>query len=214
MRTRDYVELGGTVVVAAVALVMGILYLQQVRMSSEATGTNLVDDWREKNEIGIRRGPSDADLVITEFMDFECPFCASLVPTVDSILDKYPERVAQVFQHFPLSQHEHATPAAIAAECAYQQDHFWEMYDAIYENQDQLGERDWEYYADEAGVPNEDAFEECLALPVDSFPRIEEGIALGERNDVRGTPTTWINGQVVRPTLNRVEELLEEESGR
>ena len=50
-------------------------------------------------------------------------------------------------------------------------------------------------FAEEAGVPDLAAFEECVRLPADSFPRIQAGRELGERRNIGGTPTLFVNGR-------------------
>jgi protein-disulfide isomerase len=123
-------------------------------------------------------------------------------------MDRYPEQVALVFHHFPLPSHQHAAPAAIAAECADRQGRFWPMYRTLLAGQRTFGSVAWKNFAQEAGVPDHEAFAACLLLSADSFPRISEGIALGQRAGVVGTPTTWINGRVMRPSDAVLSKLL------
>lgn len=202
---KQTVELGSTLVIAVVAVAMAYTYFQE-RRPSQGAGTREIADWERENEIGIRSGPADAVVVITEFVDLQCPFCAALAPIIDSIAAEFPDDVAVVFQHFPLQSHEHAIPAAIAAECAERQARFWPMYRLLLSGQRSFP---WEQFAEDAGVSNLAAFADCMTLPQDSFPRIAAGRALGERTGVVGTPTTWVNGRVARPTMEMVRGMLE-----
>lgn len=82
------------------------------------------------------RGTSGAKVTIVEYSDFQCPFCARSLPTVEQVLKEYSEKVAFAYKHFPLSQiHPHAQKAAEAAECAKDQGKFWEMHDKLFATQ-------------------------------------------------------------------------------
>lgn len=83
------------------------------------------------------RGNAKAPVLIVEFADFQCPYCARAKDTVDKIVEKYPDDVKLVFMHMPLDFHPWAMPAAIAAECAAAQgaDAFWTLHDGYFANQ-------------------------------------------------------------------------------
>jgi hypothetical protein len=77
-----------------------------------------IDDWQRYNQDGYWIGARNAPVVITEFMDLQCPFCARLVPRLDTLLAEHGRQVAVVFHHFPLGNHPYALPGAVAAECS------------------------------------------------------------------------------------------------
>jgi protein-disulfide isomerase len=84
------------------------------------------DDWV--------RGPAEAELVVIEYADFECPYCA----VMDARLGAAPE-LRRVFRQFPVkSAHPRALAAACAAEAAGLQGRFWEMHDALFADQARL----------------------------------------------------------------------------
>jgi len=87
----------------------------------------------DDNQTGAKNGK----ITLLEFSDFECPYCARFIPTVNQIKDAYPNDVTVVFKHFPLSFHPLAKPAAVATECAAEQGKFWEMHDAIFKLNEQ-----------------------------------------------------------------------------
>jgi len=185
-----------TLAAMAVALVYVYGHLAQGPLSREATVVGgQIENWREETTLGIRIGPADAPMVVTEFMDFTCPFCAMIVPAVDSLLARHPAEVALVFQHFPLDR-PLSTPSAIASECAERQGKFKPMYRLLFSQQESLGSKDWVTLAEEAGIQDLAAFDACLAMPADSFPRIGAGRDLGMRRNVNGTPTLYVNGRL------------------
>ena len=181
--------------VAAVAVAVVYIYGQLAGRPGEVVEESEVENWQEDIALGIRIGPADAPMVVTEFMDFTCPFCAMVVPVVDSLLSHYPSEVALVFQHFPLDGRPLSLPSAVAVECAERQGKFQPMYRLLFAQQESLGSKAWVILAEEAGIPDLAAFEACVNQPVDSFTRIEAGRDLGLRRGVTGTPTFYVNGR-------------------
>jgi protein-disulfide isomerase len=81
------------------------------------------------------RGSKDAQAVMIVYSDFECPFCRRFAQEVlPEIERRYVAtgKVALAFRHLPLPIHKQATRAAVLAECAGQQDRFWEMHDMLF----------------------------------------------------------------------------------
>jgi protein-disulfide isomerase len=108
------------------------------------------------------RGDKNASITLVEFSDFECSYCSRLHPTLKSLLEKYEGKIRLVYKHFPLTSiHDQAVPAAEAAECAGDQDKFWEYHDAIYDDQSKLADG---YYSELAGTLglNVSQFDECF----------------------------------------------------
>ena len=203
MNVRSVFETGATALLVVIASAMAAVFLRdRAATDTRVEGDlmrppELIADWQLENERGIWIGPRSARVIITEFMDFQCPFCARLVARVDSLRAEYPGEVAIVVHHFPLEIHRFALQAAVAAECADRQGRYDEVAHLIFTKQDSLGLKPWRSYAQEAGVRELESFEACRSLPLDSFPRIGYGQSLGRRTGVRGTPTVWINGMKI-----------------
>lgn len=135
-------------------------------------------------------GNPDAPIIITEFSDFECPYCARAArDTLPDLKTNYIDtgKVALVFKNYPLPLHRYAMSAAQAAECAYQQDKFWEYHDVLFAHQEELQKKALFDYAEEIGL-NMDEFEACY-----DDPRIKASIQLdtqeGDNKGITGTPT-------------------------
>jgi protein-disulfide isomerase len=142
------------------------------------------------------RGPADAWVTMIEFADFECPFCGEEEPVVEALLDAYPEDLRLVFKNFPLTAiHPNAQAAALAAECAGAQGDFWPMHDLLFANQSALDGQSLLTYAQSAGVDTS-SWQACLSTqpPVDA---IGADVSLGTSVGVAGTPTFFVNGEVV-----------------
>jgi protein-disulfide isomerase len=91
------------------------------------------------------RGPRGAPITIQVFSDFQCPFCARAVPTMERVLETYGQRVRFVFRQYPLPFHRWAQDAAeLSLEVRAQRgdDGFWELHDLLFENQALVNDAD------------------------------------------------------------------------
>ncbi len=80
------------------------------------------------------RGDADATIALIEYSDYECPFCHSVHPTYQQLMQDYDGKVMWVYRHFPLSFHLEAMPLAVGAECAGElggNDAYWEFSDKV-----------------------------------------------------------------------------------
>jgi protein-disulfide isomerase len=85
------------------------------------------------------QGNPEADLVVIEISDFQCPFCQRhTLETQSALNEQYVDtgQVMWVFKHMPLPFHPQALAAATAAECAGDQQAFWGMHDLLFERVD------------------------------------------------------------------------------
>ncbi|MBN2566669.1 thioredoxin domain-containing protein [Candidatus Woesearchaeota archaeon] len=142
-------------------------------------------------------GPDDAEVVIIEFSDFQCPYSAQGSATMDQVMEEYDGKVRRVFRDFPLSFHPDAEKAAEAAQCAFEQDEetFWEYHSLLFANQDRLAVSDLKGYAEDLGLDTEE-----FGLCLDSgryADEVAKDLADGQAVGVGGTPAFFVNGQMV-----------------
>ncbi len=155
------------------------------------------------------RGNKNAKVTIVEFSDYQCPFCSRFHDTMKEVMQKYPKDVRWIFKHFPLdSIHPYARKAAEAAECAGEQNKFWEYSDAIYANQDKLNDEYIVSAGKDVGL-NEAKFKSCL----DSgkfTKKVDEDMSYGQSLGVQGTPGSFVNGQAIPGAVpfSEIEKLI------
>lgn len=108
-------------------------------------------------------GPENAVITIIQFADFECPFCAEWQSEVwPEIVKTFPDQVRLVFRDFPLyGMHPNAESAAEAANCASEQNEYWEYHDKLFEAENGLGMSALKQYAKDVGIDVEQ-FTECM----------------------------------------------------
>lgn len=141
------------------------------------------------------RGNKDAKVVLVEYSDFECPYCGRHHPTMKKIFEKYGDKIAWVYRHFPLSFHPQSTPAALASECASEQGKFWEYMDGLFSNQASLGDVYYNKLASDLGLDAK-KFSDCYASQKYK-DRVNKDYTQGQTDGVEGTPATFINGVLV-----------------
>lgn len=142
-------------------------------------------------------GNPDAEIVIVEYSDFECPFCKGFHETMKKIMAEYGStgKVAWVYRHFPLTQiHKSAQQAAEASECVAKlggNDKFWEYANTISAGSpESLSTENLLSAATKIGI-NEAEFKACLAS---DYPKqevakdIKDGNAIASVDKQFGTP--------------------------
>ncbi len=140
-------------------------------------------------------GPPDAPVSIVEFSDFQCPYCASLTGSLMRLRSEYLSKVRLTFKQFPLPVHPQAAKAAEVSLCAGEQDHFWQMHDLLFGQQNAIDGARFTDLAENVGI-NIATFKECLSSHRFSAEITDdrlEAIRLG----LTGTPSLFINGRLL-----------------
>jgi protein-disulfide isomerase len=141
-------------------------------------------------------GPEHAPVTVVEYGDFECPHCKKAAGAVKLLLARFEAQVRFAFRPFPLEGvHPHALRAAEAAECAAGQGKFWEMHDLLFEKQDHLELR---HLFDNARALGLDMARFTAEMDGEIYlQRVRENQRSGDASGVRGTPTFFVNGNLV-----------------
>jgi protein-disulfide isomerase len=140
------------------------------------------------------QGDPSAPIVLVEYGDYQCPHCAHAYPIVKRVQKHFGKNLVFVFRNFPLSEiHPDAEAAAETAEFAATKDRFWEMHDAIFENQAALSPETLLQIAQQLRLP----MRELQTAWTDGAyrERVREDFSGGVRSGVNGTPTFFINGR-------------------
>lgn len=161
-------------------------------------------------------GSPQSKILLVEFSDFECPYCAEAHKTLKKFMAKHKDEVTLVYKHFPLTSiHPQAMPAATAAWAAQQQGKFWEYQDALFTHQKELGEPLYLNIAQNLNLDLE-KFKRDRQSRADKGERqsradkgersyadtaIEKDIQLAEKLGVSGTPFFVMNGQTLSGAL-------------
>ena len=141
-------------------------------------------------------GSTDPKVVIVVASDFQCPFCARVIPSLERTLVDFPEDVQIRYRFNPLPFHPQAFPAAKAALAAHRQGHFWEMHMALFAHQKELGPELYRTLAEELGLDMA-RFEADMESPEVARRIAEDGAAMAAIG-VQGTPNFFVNGVQIK----------------
>jgi protein-disulfide isomerase len=180
-----------------VAVILGLYGIYSIGNSS--TPTIPIDDPFEVLETDHTKGNPNADVILFEFSDLQCPACKSYFPVVQQMNEEFEDDVLIVYRHYPLTSiHPNAQEAAMAAEAAGKQGKFWEMHDELFSTQSQ-----W----NSLGRPNSffTDLAEDLQLDLDQFKadlknkdlkaKVKRDQQTGDIAGVTGTPSFFLNGK-------------------
>ncbi|MFH1435934.1 MAG: vitamin K epoxide reductase family protein [Pseudomonadota bacterium] len=171
-------------------------------------------------------GTTEPVLVITEFSDYECPYCAATHFALRKVVDLYPDKVMMKHRHFPLDKacnplvkkpfHRNACLAAKAAVCAGKQRSFWEYNDLLYRNQHKLSEEKIHELAGSLGLDTAE-FGKCMNEK-STLEIIDNDIAEATntpfvQSGMVGTPIMYIGDRphIGGLTFNEARKMVEEQ---
>jgi protein-disulfide isomerase len=140
-------------------------------------------------------GPKDAKVTMVEFSDFECPACAAARP----ILEEYVKQRSQTgtlrlcWMAYPLPMHPHAVLAGQAALFARDAGKFWQVHDALFDNQLSISEAFIRQLVAKQGLDAK-AFDKAVAGKkyLDEIEAMKEA---GKKAGVDSTPSIYLNGR-------------------
>jgi Na+/H+ antiporter NhaA len=145
-------------------------------------------------ELDHVRGPAHAPVTLTEYGDFECPFCGQAETVIRELLTSFGDDVRYVWRHLPLTDvHVSAQLAAEATEAAHAQGRFWDMYDAVLAHEGAPTPPAIGRIAEDLGLDVERMWAELRRR--EYAGRVARDVASADASGVSGTPTFFINGR-------------------
>jgi protein-disulfide isomerase len=186
-------------IAAVVVILIGlVVFFSQNKEKTESGNSN--DPYAIVSDDHVT-GSDISEIVLIEYSDFQCPYCALIYPVVLQMEQEFGQDIKFVFRHLPLpSIHKNTMAAHRAAEAASLQDKYFEMAQLIYAHQG-----DWESaanassifetYAQELGLDvakfNEDVKSQAV------YNRIKRDIDSATEIAIPATPAFILNGQLI-----------------
>ncbi len=206
----------------AVAAALIIHFTQQPSGGDEPDEPVVVEQPRQENDnpnilsSDHVRGKRDSKVLVLEYADPQCPGCASMMPKMEKIYEKYKDKVAFVYRHYPITGHQNAQSAAIAIEAAGKQGYFWEMLTAMFDRRADWiplsGSKLTNAYAEifndvtkKKGDTNQ--FEKDLS-DKELSNKVSNDKKHGSKDGVTYTPSFYINGKLVE--IDKVNDIQKE----
>jgi protein-disulfide isomerase len=153
---------------------------------------------------GYLKGSADAPVEITEYADYQCPFCQTFatlqMPTIEDRLIRT-GRVRWRYRDFPLQQHTFARLAAHSAACADEQGKYWAQHQRIYEGQPEWAAAGnagpiFRNYAQQSGLDLA-RYDACMKSGKYAG-RIQASYNEGVEVGVASTPTLLVGGRLYK----------------
>ncbi len=156
-------------------------------------------------------GPKTAELTITEFGCYVCPYTAKAEPVIQKVIEHYDGKVNFQFISYPVPHHKLSYTAALSADCALEQSLYQPYHDALFENQGNLTIEKINDIAQDLGL-NMTQFNDCIDTDKYNKEIASDSLA-GVQAGVMGTPTFFINEQkIVGPKpLKTFTKIIDEE---
>ncbi len=196
------IKLSVVVIAAFVLVLAGLLTIANLTSDDAQTAT-ADESLLVREDSHILGQPGDSGVEFVEFLDFECEGCRAAYPAVEQLREEYEGRVTFVARYFPLSGHFNAERAARAVEAAAQQGKFEQMYQVMFETQTEWGEQQeplddlFRSYAEDLDLDMAQ-YDADYADPA-TAERIQKDQADGEALGVSGTPTFFVDGELLQP---------------
>jgi len=148
------------------------------------------------------RGNRNAEIVLVEYSDFECPFCTRGYKTVRELMKKYGKHFQFIYKHLPLSFHPNAMPAARYYEAIRLQSNkkAFQFHDEIFANQRKLksGEKFLKAIAKKVGADMSRLASDLKSKSAQINNRIKEDQQEAAKFGMSGTPGFLLNGIPVK----------------
>ena len=205
---------------AAVGVIIGLVVLTVIGVATALVidGNNKATNFDSYNfysviapddhngQIGDHvKGEADAQVLVFEYADYQCPGCASMNPRVNQAVEELGGKLGVVYRNHLLSYHQNGTAAASAAEAAGLQG-YWKPYaDVLFSNQSE-----WEYAS---GSERTALFEKYFTQVTDGKGDLEKfrqdiasdkvskkisfDMGIGKRIEIPGTPAFFVDGQYI-----------------
>lgn len=156
-------------------------------------------------------GRKDAPVVIVEFSDFRCPFCAKVAPVLEQVVKESGGKARLYFKQFPIKGRPQSLRASKASVAAQAFGKFWEYCRLLFENRSDLSDKTLLALAKKTGMDPGKFMKELEREEV--LNRVADEKIEGLRARIQGTPTVFINGKevVLTPTRELLKDRIQEE---
>jgi len=172
-------------------------YMQSLR--SQATVAYRLDPPRAPiSKDTPARGPLNARVTLTEYADYECPYCQQIQPSVQKLEEEFKGKLAFVYKDYPLPMHPNAQKAAEASRCADAQGKYWEFHDLLSSGKN-LDVPGLKVYARQLKLDTA-GFERCLDKG-EKADVVKASATEAQALGLQGTPTFFINGRYISGSL-------------
>jgi protein-disulfide isomerase len=197
------------IILVIVVIFGGVLWFKNMHKANAPSNTTPTNH---------TEGTNTKDVTLLEYGDYECPACEEFYPIVKQVAQKYSNEITFQFRNLPLTTiHQNAFAGARAAEAAALQGKFWEMHDALYDNQTAWASSSspktfFDQYAGQIGL-NVTQFDKDYASSKVNDTINADISAFGKTGAEMQTPTFFLDGKQIQPgaTVDAFSKLIDAE---
>jgi protein-disulfide isomerase len=212
-RQQQMIVIGAVVLIAVVFVAIFIISTNKAQTNVLGGPIQKVTLKDYKNAVGTSIGDPNAKVKIDVFEDFQCIHCKDFTESVEpQIISQLVDtgRVYYVFHQHPFldapNSDQSSHRAALASECAAEQNNFWNYKNIIFANytgvEGEYSDARLQAFANSIKL-NVDQFKTCMA-EARYQSKLDEGLNLGVKMGVKGTPSVFVNGVFVTPGVNEI----------
>jgi len=144
------------------------------------------------------KGNQNASIVLVEYSDFSCSYCAYFFPIIEELVANYGNELLFIYRHLPF--HENSYLASLVSEAAGNQNAFWQMAEKLYSNQ-----QEWANLQDPSEIFISYAQE--LNLDIEQFKndlnsreieqKVKNDFNSARKYNLTYTPSFFVNGVLI-----------------
>ncbi|HXY18261.1 MAG TPA: thioredoxin domain-containing protein [Candidatus Nitrosopolaris sp.] len=187
---------------AIIIIFVGIFVFSQHSNNNSSSSSN-----SSQQPTSHIEGQGQAGVTLVEYGDYECPICGLYYPVVKQVETQFSSQIYFQFRNLPLTSiHKNAFAGARAAEAAGLQGKYWQMHDALYDNQDPNGTSGW--VASDNPLSFFTTFAQQIGLNVNQFKtdynsdKVNNAInadlaAFAKTGQEQATPTFFLDGKYI-----------------
>ena len=176
-----------------------VAYLEQLRTNANVLITLAPPATEIEVDNNYRLGPKDAPVLLVEFADYQCPYCAKAYPAIKQLRDEFGDKITMVFKDLPLPMHADAPKAAEASRCAGVQGKYWEYHDILFTS-GALALPSLKQHARELGLDTA-RFDKCLDTGEQQVA-VNRDFTEAQQLGITGTPSFFLNGEFFTGALD------------
>ncbi len=194
------------IVIGVAVLAAALLIILNIGRSPQLAGARLPYETGVTSDGDPYKGSPDAPLHLLVYSDFVCGHCGALADALEALSPEYVEtgKIQVVFRSYAFLTPE-SVRSAEASECALDQgaDGFWKYHDVLFSNRgtglSAYSDTRLREYGQQVGI-DISMLNTCLDSE-ETAGNIQTDLDRGIADGVQGTPTWFINGEMVPGAL-------------
>lgn len=196
---NENIKLFGSILLVGL-LVIGGFWLSKNTPKGEQKSAKVSDVSNDEisvvppNKNDYMQGGENAEIILVEYSDVDCPFCKRFHASVQNIVKKYDGKVSWAYRQFPLTIHPYSMSKSITSLCVgknYGSEAFFDYTNSIMADNDSGSKDNALAVAKSLGF-DETKIANCVANDTEIQNRISQEMEDATTAGLQGTPFTLV----------------------